>query len=80
MTQKYRCLFSLLVLSLLIPATSNANPVRVEGLVGDPREGMTHLFLEDSTDVFLNPALAGIYRNRIDISLGCTTARPTCCA
>ncbi len=70
MTQKYRCLLSLLVLSLLLPATSNANPVRVEGLVGDPREGMTHLFLEDSTDVFLNPALAGIYRNRIDISLG----------
>jgi hypothetical protein len=31
---------------------------------------MTHLFLEDSTDVFLNPALAGIYRNRIDLNLG----------
>jgi len=69
-TVKPGFLFSLLALSLLLPASSTANPVRVEGLVGDPREGMTHLFLEDSTDVFLNPALAGIYRNRIDVNLG----------
>ncbi len=70
MTVKPRILFPLIALSLLLPASSSANPVRVESLVGDPREGMTHLFLEDSTDVFLNPALTGIYRNRIDINLG----------
>lgn len=70
MTLKPGILLPLIALSLLLPASSAANPVRVEGLVGDPREGMTHLFLEDSTNVFMNPALATIYRNRIDISLG----------
>ncbi len=69
-TAKPRNLLPLLALTLLLPASSAANPVRVEGLVGDPREGMTHLFLEDSSNVFLNPGLAYIYQNRIDISLG----------
>ena len=71
-TVKPGFLLPLVALSLVLPASSAANPVRVEGLVGDPREGMTHMFLEDSTNIFLNPALATHpdYLNRIDISLG----------
>ncbi|MEE2829885.1 MAG: hypothetical protein VX498_11910 [Myxococcota bacterium] len=47
-----------------------ANSVRVEGLVGDPRTGMTYMFLDDDTGVFLNPALVSNYSSRISLNLG----------
>jgi hypothetical protein len=51
---------------ILFPAVAQAQGARLEALGG------SQLLVEDASNLFMNPALAGIYRNRVFFSLGVT--------
>ena len=55
-------------LALLAPASASAGPARLESL------GNQGLFIEDSSNVFTNPALLSFYGNRAWFSLGVSGA------
>jgi hypothetical protein len=55
---------ALALLALLLPASALGGPARLESL------GNEGLFLEDSSNVFTNPALLAFYGNRAWFSLG----------
>ncbi len=59
-----RCL--VLAALILFPALAQAQEARLESLAG------SQLLVEDASNLFMNPALAGIYRNRVFFSLGVT--------
>ncbi len=57
---------SVALLLAVLPATASADRARVEAL------GAVDLLIEDSSDLFTNPALLGRYSDRVWISLGVT--------
>lgn len=58
---------------LLVPVAAGAGPARVDGLVGNPTNGRTQLFVTDELNQFLNPAEATAWSNRVVVSLGYDT-------